>query len=175
MLPLPLLSLNKISWKRAAGIGGAAALVALLSFVRLQSIELGKERTATDRLLAAYRNPRVKLQKRSGEIHGPVKIKTVVVETDGRRETTTTEERGPAMTWEDLEALREPVAPAELSILMPARRAGGWMLGVSAQPLHRWERGAWAVWPGYSFGGRLSLEAGIRGDWRLETKASWRF
>jgi hypothetical protein len=163
------LNLDGINWRRAAALGGAGAVLVVIAYVWVQGLNLARERQRTEQLLAAYRNPRIIQKTRTVTVVGPVRIVTRVVELPGRKETTTTEERGAVVNVANAEAVNEPVFPA------PAARAGGWLTGVSAQPFHRGERDGRVAWGGYSIGGRLNVCAGISGAPRAELLVLWRW
>jgi hypothetical protein len=146
-------------------VGTVAAVVAVVFLI----VQVWLQHLALKRDEVVYRNPLVIRQVKTLRVEGPVRILTRTVrEPGGREEVLREETRGAVTEASDSSVISQPV-------FAPAGAAGGWQIAPSLQPLHRFERGAWALWGGYSFGGRLDLMAGLRGNGRVETMAIWRF
>lgn len=155
MLPalLPLLSLDKKAVLRGLGLAGAGAIVILVAYVNLQSLEVDKLRARVDEATLAYQNPKVVVKVATRRVEGPVVVVTRVIEEGGRRETITEERRGVVVTTTDSLTISEPV-------FMPSGRSSRWLAGVSVNPFKTASPAAWTAYGGYSFGNRLDLLAG---------------
>jgi hypothetical protein len=79
-----------------------------------------------------------------------VRIVTRVVETPGRVERETIEERGPVSVVQESLRVQTPVFP-------PAPRSDRWLAGISANPFHYRESRSWGAYAGYGFRNILSL------------------
>jgi len=162
-------SLSNVNWRRAAGIAGAVSVVLLFLFVRLQEIELRRTRAVTERYVAAYQHPRIVERTRTVTIEGPIRIVTRVVESDGHKETVTTEEHGAVVHIGAVDFLSDPILPPSET------RHGGFLTGISWEHTHWREREGWTLWAGYSLMGRLDMSAGYSGRNRLEFMTAWRW
>lgn len=142
--------LNKlwfVRWRVVAKWGAAGAFVLLLIYCYLQHVAL-----ATAEL--AYKNPRIIEHTRTVRVEGPVRIVTRVVETPGRVERVTVEDRGPVSTTRESLSVREPVFP-------PAPRLNRWLAGAGMAPFDYRETRYWAGYAGYSWGNRIDLMGGV--------------
>lgn len=101
-----------------------------------------------------YQNPAIIEHVRTVRVEGPIRIVTRVVETPGRVERETIEERGPVSTIQESLNIQTPVLP-------PAPRHARWIAGIGANPLSYRDSRYWAAYGGYSFGGRLDLCGGV--------------
>lgn len=101
-----------------------------------------------------YRNPAIIHQVKTVRVEGPVRIVTRVIETPGRIERETVEERGPVSVVKESLNVKTPVFP-------PATKMSRWIAGIGANPFDYRESRYWAAYGGYSFGGRLDLCGGI--------------
>lgn len=165
MLPLHLLLFRLrslgVNWWRVGGLAGGAALIALALYVRLQDIELGKDRVV-------YQNPRRVVQTRYIRVEGPVRTVTRVVETPGRKETTTEEVRAPVTIVSGTDTLQEPVLP-------PPARTSGWVLGAGLDGWTPYQTKDIGLYGGYRFFGRLDLLGRVSGQGKAGWVALWRF
>ena len=100
-----------------------------------------------------YKHPAVFQKTRIVRIEGPVRIVTRVVETPGRVERETVEERGPVSVVQDSLSAQFPVFP-------PAPRSDRWLAGISANPFHYRESREWGAYVGYGFRNRLDVMGG---------------
>jgi hypothetical protein len=158
---LPRLLLNNINWKRVAGPGALAAVLALLVYAYLQHVALQNAELA-------YEHPRTVDRVRTVRVAGPVRIVTRTVRTEGREEIVREENQGPVVEATDTARLVEPVFP-------PAPRLNRWLAGVGAEPFHFNEREGWRAYGGYSFANRLDLCAGLSGRGRAQFLVLVRF
>ncbi len=136
-----------IRWRAVAAWGAAGAFVLLLIYCYLQHVALAQNQLV-------YRNPAIIEHVRTVRVDGPVRIVTRVVETPGRVERETVEERGPVSVVHDSARVAMPVFP-------PAPRPSRWIAGIGANPFSYRESRYWAAYGGYSFGGRLDLCGGV--------------
>jgi len=100
-----------------------------------------------------YKHPAVFQKTRIVRIEGPVRIVTRVVETPGRVERETVEERGPVSVIRESQMTQTPVFP-------PAPRSDRWLAGISANPFHYRESREWGAYVGYGFRNRLDVMGG---------------
>lgn len=135
-----------IRWRAVAAWGGAGAFVLLLIYCYLQHVALAQNQLV-------YRNPAIIKQTRTVRVEGPVRIVTRVVETPGRIERETVEERGPVSVVQDSLSAQFPVFP-------PAPRSDRWLAGISANPFHYRESREWGAYVGYGFRNRLDVMGG---------------
>ncbi len=101
-----------------------------------------------------YKHPAVFQKTRIVRIEGPVRIVTRVVETPGRVEGETVEERGPVSTTEDSSVVQAPVFP-------PSKRSDRWLAGISANPFDYRDSRSWGAYVGYGFRNRLDICGGV--------------
>lgn len=146
MFPIPL---NSVRWRPIMRVALSMAVFLLCVYCYLQHVALKQNQLI-------YRNPAVVHQTRVVRVEGPVRIVTRVVETPGRVERETVEERGPISVTEDSSVAQTPVFP-------PAPRAARWVVGGGLNPFDYRDSRSWAGYGGYSFGGRLDLCAGVSG------------
>ena len=125
----------------------AGALVLLLIYCYLQHVAL-----AQNQLI--YKNPAIVHQVRTVRIEGPVRIVTRVVETPGRVEKETVEERGPVSTVKESLHIQTPVFP-------PDPRSDRWLVGISANPFDYRDSRAWGAYVGYGFRNRFDICGGV--------------
>ena len=100
-----------------------------------------------------YRNPSIVRQIRTVRVEGPIRIVTRVVETPGRIERETVEERGPVSVVKESLTAQTPVFP-------PAPRSDRWLAGISANPFHYRDSRSWGAYAGYGFRNRLDVMGG---------------
>jgi len=100
-----------------------------------------------------YKNPAVFQKVRVVRVEGPVRIVTRVVETPGRVERETVEERGPVSVVRDSQITQTPVFP-------PAPRSDRWLAGISGNPFNYRDSRAWGAYVGYGFRNRIDLLCG---------------
>lgn len=100
-----------------------------------------------------YRNPSIVRQIRTVRVDGPVRIVTRVVETPGRIERETVEERGPVSVVKESLKVQTPVFP-------PAPRSDRWLAGISANPFDYRDSRSWGAYAGYGFRNRLDVMGG---------------
>lgn len=136
-----------IRWRAVAALGAAVAFVLLIIYAYLQHVALAKNQLI-------YRNPAIIHKVRVVRIEGPVRIVTRVVETPGRIERETVEERGPVSTVNDSLMVQAPVFP-------PAPRSDRWLAGISANPFDYRDSRAWGAYVGYGFRNRFDICGGI--------------
>ncbi len=86
-------------------------------------------------------------------VEGPVRIVTRVIETPGRIERETVEERGPVSVVQDSLNVQVPVFP-------PTPTTDRWLVGISANPFHYRESLSWGAYAGYGFRNRLDVMGG---------------
>lgn len=155
-----LLKLKKINWRRVLGLTGAAVIVVLAMFVRLQGIALERERLV-------YLHPRVENRVRVVRVEGPVRIVTRTIRVEGREEVVREEVRGPVVETTDASHIETPVfAPPR-----PPR----WVAGASLLDFRPGDRAGWTAWGGVSVGGRLDLCLGLTGDFHPGAMVLFRF
>ena len=100
-----------------------------------------------------YRNPAIIKQVRTVRVEGPVRIVTRVIETPGRVERETVEERGPVSTVNDSSTASVPVFP-------PMPKTDRWLAGISISPFDYRDSRSWGAYAGYGFRNRLDVMAG---------------
>ena len=135
-----------IRWRVVGRWGAAVAFVLLLIYCYLQHVALAQNQLV-------YRNPAIIHQVRMVRVEGPVRIVTRVVETPGRIERETVEERGPISVVQESLRVQTPVFP-------PTPRSDRWLAGISANPFHYRESRSWGAYAGYGFRNRLDVMAG---------------
>lgn len=135
-----------VRWRAVAAWGAAGAFVLLLIYCYLQHVALAQNQLV-------YRNPAIIKQTRIVRVEGPVRIVTRVVETPGRIERETVEERGPVSVVKESLTTQTPVFP-------PAPRPDRWLAGISANPLHYRKSRSWGAYVGYGFRNRLDVMGG---------------
>lgn len=136
-----------IRWRAVAAWGAAGAFVLLIIYAYLQHVALAQTQIV-------YKNPTIIEQVRTVRVEGPVRIVTRVVETPGRVERETVEERGPVLVVKESLMVKTPAFP-------PAPRMSRWIAGIGANPLSYRDSRYWAAYGGYSFSGRLDLCGGV--------------
>jgi hypothetical protein len=136
-----------IRWRVVGRWGAAVAFVLLLIYCYLQHVALAQNQLV-------YRNPAIIHQVRMVRVEGPVRIITRVMETPGRIERETVEERGPVSVVQESLRVQTPVFP-------PAPRSDRWLAGISANPFHYRESRSWGAYVGYGFRNRLDLCGGV--------------
>jgi hypothetical protein len=130
-----------------AAWGAVGAFVLLIIYAYLQHVALAKNQLI-------YRNPAIIKQTRIVRVEGPVRIVTRVVETPGRVERETVEERGPVTVVKESLHTQTPVFP-------PAPRSDRWLAGISANPFDYRDSRAWGAYVGYCFRNRLDIMGGV--------------
>ena len=162
MLPLHILaSLNKDEISRVLKISLASAAALLVCYCYLQHVALKNAELV-------YRNP-VKIERiRRVRVTGPVRVVTRVVESAGRKETTTEETREFVFEKIDRDSVSEPVFP-------PAPRSDRWLIGASLDPFSYGDADEWRGYLGYGFRNRVDLCAGISGRGRPQILVILRF
>ena len=100
-----------------------------------------------------YRNPTIVRQIRTVRVEGPIRIVTRVVETPGRIERETVEERGPVSVVKESLTAQTPVFP-------PAPRSDRRLAGISANPFDYRDSRSWGAYAGYGFRNRLDVMGG---------------
>ena len=139
-----------IRWRAVAAWGAVGAFALLLVYCYLQHVALAQNQLV-------YRNPAVFQKTRIVRVEGPVRIVTRVVETPGRVERETVEERGPISVTEDSSVSQTPVFP-------PAPRSDRWLAGISANPFDYRDSRSWGAYVGYGFRNRIDLLCGYSND-----------
>ena len=104
-----------------------------------------------------YKHPAVFQKTRIFRVEGPVRIVTRVVETQGRVERETIEERGPVSEVHESATVSVPVFP-------PAPRSDRWLAGISANPFDHRDSRSWGAYVGYGFRNRIDLLCGYSND-----------
>ena len=143
---LPLLLLNSIRWRPILNGALYIAVFLLCVYCYLQHVALKQNQLI-------YRHPAIFQKTRIVRIEGPVRIVTRVVETPGRIERETVEERGPVSVVQESLRVQTPVFP-------PAPRSDRWLAGISANPFHYRESREWGAYVGYGFRNRLDVMGG---------------
>ena len=143
---LPLLLLNSIRWRPILRVALSMAVFLLCVYCYLQHVALKQNQLV-------YKNPAVFQKTRIVRVEGPVRIVTRVVETPGRVERETVEERGPISVTEDSSVSQIPVFP-------PAPRSDRWLAGISLSPFDYRDSRSWGAYAGYGFRNRLDVMAG---------------
>ena len=136
-----------IRWRVGGRWGAAVAFVLLLIYCYLQHVALAQNQLV-------YRNPAIIHQVRMVRVEGPVRIITRVVETPGRIERETVEERGPVSVVQDSLNAQFPVFP-------PAPRSDRWLAGIAINPFDYRDSRSWGAYVGYGFRNRLDLCGGV--------------
>ena len=136
-----------IRWRAVAAWGAAGAFVLLLIYCYLQHVALAQNQLV-------YRNPAVIKQTRIVRVEGPVRIVTRVVETPGRIERETIEERGQVSEVHESATVSVPVFP-------PTPRSDRWLAGISVNPFDYRDSRSWGAYVGYGFRNRLDLCGGV--------------
>lgn len=136
-----------IRWRVVGRWGAAVAFVLLLIYCYLQHVALAQNHLV-------YRNPAIIHQVRMVRVEGPVRIITRVVETPGRTERETVEERGPVSVVQDSLNAQFPVFP-------PAPRSDRWLAGIAINPFDYRDSRSWGAYVGYGFRNRLDLCGGV--------------
>lgn len=139
--------LRRVRWRTVGAWGVAVAFVLLIVYCYLQHVLLARQ-------TIVYRNPMIIEHVRTVRVEGPVRIVTRVIETPGRVERETVEERGPVSVVMESDKASVPVFP-------PAPRMSRWILGAGLNPFSYQETKYWAAYGGYSFGNRLDLCGGV--------------
>ena len=135
-----------IRWRVVGRWGAAVAFVLLLIYCYLQHVALAQNQLV-------YRNPAIIHQVRMVRVEGPVRIITRVVETPGRIERETVEERGPVSVVQDSLNAQFPVFP-------PAPRSDRWLAGIAINPFDYRDSRSWGAYVGYGFRNRLDVMGG---------------
>ena len=138
-----------IRWRAVAAWGAAGAFVLLLIYCYLQHVALAQNQLV-------YRNPAIVRQIRTVRVEGPIRIVTRVVETPGRIERETVEERGPISVVKDSFTAQTPVFP-------PTPRSDRWLAGIALNPFDYRDSRSWGAYVGYGFRNRLDLCGGVSG------------
>lgn len=86
-------------------------------------------------------------------VEGPVRIITRVVETPGRVERETIEERGPISVVQESLIVKTPVFP-------PSLKSDRWLAGIALNPFDYRESRSWGAYVGYGFRNRLDIMGG---------------
>ena len=136
-----------VRWRAVAAWGAVWAFVLLLIYCYLQHVALAQNQLV-------YRNPAIIKQTRIVRVEGHVRIVTRVVETPGRVERETVEERGPVTVVKESLHTQTPVFP-------PAPRSDRWLAGISANPFDYRDSRAWGAYVGYGFRNRFDICGGI--------------
>ena len=136
-----------IRWRVVGRWGAAVAFVLLLIYCYIQHVALAQNQLV-------YRNPAIIHQVRMVRVEGPVRIITRVVETPGRIERETVEERGPVSVVQDSLNAQFPVFP-------PAPRSDRWLAGIAINPFDYRDSRSWGAYVGYGFRNRLDLCGGV--------------
>ena len=132
-----------VRWRAVAAWGAVWAFVLLLIYCYLQHVALAQNQLV-------YRNPAIIKQTRIVRVEGPVRIVTRVVETPGRIERETIEERGPVSEVHESATVSVPVFP-------PSLRSDRWLAGISVNPFDYRDSRSWGAYVGYGFRNRLDL------------------
>lgn len=136
-----------IRWRVVGRWGVAVAFVLLLVYAYLQHVSLARQEIV-------YKNPMVIEHVRTVRVEGPVRIVTRVVETPGRIERETIEERGTVSVVEESLRVQTPVFP-------PAPRSDRWLAGIAINPFDYRDSRSWGAYVGYGFRNRLDLCGGV--------------
>jgi hypothetical protein len=135
-----------IRWRVVAVWGAVVSFVLLLVFCYLQHLALKQNQLV-------YRNPAIVRQMRIVRVEGPVRIITRVVETPGRVERETIEERGPISVVQESLIVKTPVFP-------PSLKSDRWLAGIALNPFDYRESRSWGAYVGYGFRNRLDIMGG---------------
>ena len=136
-----------VRWRPILRVALSMAVFLLCVYCYLQHVALKQNQLI-------YKHPAVFQKTRIVRIEGPVRIVTRVVETPGRVERETVEERGPVSTTEDSSVVQAPVFP-------PSKRSDRWLAGISANPFNYRDSRAWGAYVGYGFRNRIDLCGGV--------------
>lgn len=136
-----------VRWRAVAAWGAVWAFVLLLIYCYLQHVALAQNQLV-------YRNPAIIKQTRIVRVEGPVRIVTRVVETPGRIERETIEERGPVSEVHESATVSVPVFP-------PSLRSDRWLAGISVNPFDYRDSRSWGAYVGYGFRNRFDICGGI--------------
>ena len=136
-----------VRWRPILRVALSMAVFLLCVYCYLQHVALKQNQLI-------YKHPAVFQKTRIVRIEGPVRIVTRVVETPGRVERETVEERGPVSTTEDSSVVQAPVFP-------PSKRSDRWLAGISANPFNYRDYRAWGAYVGYGFMNRFDICGGI--------------
>ncbi len=142
-------NLRGVRWPIVWRCGVAVGVLLLIVYCYLQHVALSQNQLV-------YKNPAIVHEVRTVRVEGPVRIVTRVVETPGRVERETVEERGPVSVVKESLTVKTPV-------FQPAPRAARWVVGGGLNPFDYRDSRSWAGYGGYSFGGRLDFCAGVSG------------
>jgi len=135
-----------VRWRPILRVALSMAVFLLCVYCYLQHVALKQNQLI-------YKHPAVFQKTRIVRIEGPVRIVTRVVETPGRVERETVEERGPVSVIRESQMTQTPVFP-------PAPRSDRWLAGISANPFHYRESREWGAYVGYGFRNRLDVMGG---------------
>lgn len=155
----PLL-LSKVRWKAMFNGTLYMGVFLLCVYCYLQHVALKQNQLV-------YRNPAIVHQARIVRVEGPVRIVTRVVETPGRVERETVEERGPVSVVRDSQITETPVFP-------PTPRSDRWLVSVSVNPISYRDSRDWGAYVGYGFKNRIDISGGVSGG-RPSALFTWRF
>ena len=147
---LPLLLLNNIRWRPILRVALCMGVFLLCVYCYLQHVALKQNQLI-------YRHPAIFQKTRVVRVEGPVRIVTRVVETPGRVERETVEERGPISVTEDSSVAQIPVFP-------PAPRSDRWLAGIAINPFAYQDSRKFGFYGGYGFKNRLDLLGGYSDD-----------
>ena len=136
-----------IRWRAVATWGAAGAFVLLLIYCYLQHVALAQ-------LQVVYKNPAIVHQIRTVRVEGPVRIVTRVVETPGRVERESVEERGPVSEVRESSTVSVPVFPQ-------SPRSDRWLAGITVNPYAYRDSRSWGAYVGYGFRNRFDLCGGF--------------
>ncbi len=139
-----------VRWRPILRVALSMAVFLLCVYCYLQHVALKQNQLI-------YKHPAVFQKTRIVRIEGPVRIVTRVVETPGRVERETVEERGPVSTTEDSSVVQAPVFP-------PSKRSDRWLAGISANPFDYRDSRSWGAYVGYGFRNRIDLLCGYSND-----------
>ena len=147
---LPLLLLNSIRWRPILRVALSMAVFLLCVYCYLQHVALKQNQLV-------YKHPAIFHKTRVVRVEGPVRIVTRVVETPGRVERETVEERGPVSVVNESLNAQAPVFP-------PAPRSDRWLAGIAINPFAYRDSRQLSVYGGYGFKNRLDLLGGYSDD-----------
>lgn len=136
-----------IRWRPILRVALSMAVFLLCVYCYLQHVALKQNQLI-------YKHPAVFQKRRIVRIEGPVRIVTRVVETPGRVERETVEERGPVSEVHESATVSVPVFP-------PAPRSDRWLAGISANPFDYRDSRSWGAYVGYGFRNRLDIMGGV--------------
>lgn len=139
-----------VRWRPILRVALSMAVFLLCVYCYLQHVALKQNQLI-------YKHPAVFQKTRIVRIEGPVRIVTRVVETPGRVERETVEERGPVTVVKESLHTQTPVFP-------PAPRSDRWLAGISANPFDYRDSRAWGAYVGYGFKNRFDFMCGYAND-----------